>query len=263
MCLYCIHLKSRLVRRCAEGVAVTEAGGAAVDDVDPTVDPTQGREHGRRPGVEDIYLRLRRQICLLQRPPGQRLREEPLAAEFGVSRTPVRQVLSRLQHERLVTHEPGLGAFVAIVDSKEIRDVWAVRLKLTELTTAFVNLPAPEPVLAELRHVEHAIDDIRTARDRTGLAALYHRYFAIVLQVCTSTTLRRISDELFHLTTREWLQFLPELDFDDEVDVMAVEVADTIKVMQDSDPAVLTQLRLDHMNQLLRRFNDHLSRPLG
>ncbi|MEZ5475956.1 MAG: GntR family transcriptional regulator [Thiolinea sp.] len=45
---------------------------------------------------------MRRRICLLDYPPNTRLREEDLASEFGVSRTPLRRVLGHLESEGLV-----------------------------------------------------------------------------------------------------------------------------------------------------------------
>ena len=46
---------------------------------------------------ERIYRSLRDRICLLDYPPGARLSEEELAAEFAISRTPLRKVLARLE----------------------------------------------------------------------------------------------------------------------------------------------------------------------
>lgn len=216
-----------------------------------------------RTSVRDIYAELRRRICLLELEPGQRLREEPLAEEFGVSRTPIRQVLARLEHERLVESTPGSGATVAIIDAKEIRDVWAVRIKIADLVADFVRLPAPPAVVEELRGIADGVRTVRDSRDTRALGALYNRYHDAVLSVYTSRTLRRIHDQLFHLTARVWLQFLPEMDFDAEIDIMLDEVEQTIEAMQGRSGDRLAEVRTMHMKMLLSRFNDHVARPLG
>lgn len=213
--------------------------------------------------VSEIYAALRERICLLDYEPGERLREEPLAEEFGVSRTPIRQVLARLEHERLVESSPGSGATVAIIDSKEIRDVWAVRMKIADLVADFVRLPAPAETVAAVEAIRDELDVIRQSRDERALAALYNHFHDMVLSVYTSRTLRRIHDQLFHLTARVWLQFLPELDFDHEVDVMAREVEETIAAMRGRSGQALADVRKAHMRMLLSRFNDHVARPLG
>ncbi len=216
-----------------------------------------------RTSVRDIYTELRRRICLLELEPGQRLREEPLAEEFGVSRTPIRQVLARLEHERLVESTPGSGATVAIIDAKEIRDVWAVRIKIADLVADFVRLPAPPEVVEELHAIAEEVRTVRDSRDTRALGALYNRYHDAVLTVYTSRTLRRIHDQLFHLTARVWLQFLPEMDFDAEIDIMLDEVEQTIEAMQGRSGDRLAEVRTTHMKMLLSRFNDHVARPLG
>lgn len=226
----------------------------------------------RRPGVPEtapkrtvgeIYRELRERICLLDLEPGERLPEEALAAEFGVSRTPIRQVLDRLEHERLVVQRPGAGASVAVVDTKEVRDVWAVRLKIGELVGDFVRLPASAAVLAELTSILEDVEQIRETRDLRALGALYNRYHEAVLAAYASETLRRIHDLLYHQTARVWLQFLPEMDLDAEIDIMADEVEQTIDAMQGSSGQRLAEIRTKHMRMLLDRFNQHVARPLG
>jgi len=216
-----------------------------------------------RTSVRDIYAELRRRICLLDLEPGQRLREEPLAEEFGVSRTPIRQVLARLEQERLVESTPGSGATVAIIDAKEIRDVWAVRMKIADLVADFVRLPAPPEVVEELRAIADEVRTVRESRDIRALGALYNRYHDAVLSIYTSRTLRRIHDQLFHLTARVWLQFLPEMDLDTEIDIMLDEVEQTIEAIQGHSGVRLAEVRTTHMQMLLSRFNDHVARPLG
>lgn len=220
-------------------------------------------ENVRRTPVAEIYRTLRDRICLLDLEPGDRLPEEALAAEFGVSRTPIRQVLDRLQYDRLVVQRPGAGATVAVVDSKEIRDVWAVRLKIAELVGDFVRLPASPAVLDELRDIRRGVEGVRDSRDLRELGALYNRYHEAVLAVFSSDTLRRIHDQLYHQTARVWLQFLPEMDIDAEIDVMAEEVEQTLDAMQETSGQRLAEIRVKHMQMLLSRFNSHVARPLG
>lgn len=220
-------------------------------------------QHDAKWTVEGIYRDLRERICLLDLEPGERLREVALADDYGVSRTPVRQVLDRLEHERLVVQRPGQGASVAIVDTKEIRDVWAVRLKLGELLGDFVRVPAPQHVIDQVAEVDRQLDAIRASRDLRALGALYNRYHEIMLQVFASDTLRRIHDQLYHQTARVWLQFLPEMDLDAEIDIMADEVEQTTAALQGSSGQRLAEIRTRHMRMLVDRFNQHVARPLG
>lgn len=219
-------------------------------------------EKSGKPSPEQIYRQLRERICLLDIEPGERLPEEALAAEFGVSRTPIRQALDRLEFERLVVQKPGAGATVAPVDMKSVRDVWALRLKVAELVGEFVRLPASERTLGELTNIRAELDTIRATRDVRALGALYNRFHASVLEVFSNETLRWIHDVLFHQTARVWMQFLPEMELDAEIDLMAEEVELTIDAMQGTSGAWLAEIRTKHMQMLLNRFNEHVTRPL-
>lgn len=212
---------------------------------------------------DEIYRTLRERICLLELEPGTRLTEEALATEFGVSRTPIRQVLDRLEHERLVDQRPGAGTTVAIVDTKEIRDVWAVRLKIAELAGEFVRLPAPTALIDQLRAIREEVDKVAASRDLRALGALYNRYHEAVLEVFSNETLKRIHDQLYHQTARVWLQFLPEMDLDAEIELMAEEVEETIEALQGDSGQRLAKIRAQHMRMLLDRFNQHVTRPIG
>ena len=80
-----------------------------------------------------LHAELRARICLLDYPPGTRLSEETLAAEFGTSRTPLRRVLARLEDEGLLTSRHGVGTLVTDVDLAEMAQVYALRLELAQL----------------------------------------------------------------------------------------------------------------------------------
>jgi len=76
------------------------------------------------------YESLRRAIIEQALPPGTRLPEDELAAQFGVSRTPIRAVLARLQNEGLVSGGARRTAAVAEPSLAEARQVFEVRLAL-------------------------------------------------------------------------------------------------------------------------------------
>jgi DNA-binding GntR family transcriptional regulator len=70
--------------------------------------------------ADEIAFRLESAIVAQQLPPGTRLRQEELCERFGVSRTPIREALRKLQAQRLVVLTPNKGATVRIPTRKEI-----------------------------------------------------------------------------------------------------------------------------------------------
>jgi DNA-binding GntR family transcriptional regulator len=87
---------------------------------------------------------------------GTWLRQESLAAEFGVSRTPVREALRKLQATGLVEVQPRRGALVRGVSPREIREAYEVRAEL-------------EGLAAELAATRIRDDEVRRLRDAQAL----------------------------------------------------------------------------------------------
>lgn len=75
---------------------------------------------------EAAYRRLRSDIIACRLPPGRRLTEKQLAADFGVSIAPLRDALTRLDHEGLVRTLPRKGYQVAPLTPKSIDDLFVV-----------------------------------------------------------------------------------------------------------------------------------------
>lgn len=74
-----------------------------------------------------VYDELRRRVVTLQLPPGAPLSENELAAELGISRTPVRESLILLSQEGLVQVFPKVGSFVSRVDPDLVADAQFLR----------------------------------------------------------------------------------------------------------------------------------------
>ncbi|REK12512.1 MAG: GntR family transcriptional regulator [Actinobacteria bacterium] len=212
-----------------------------------------------RPNKNEIHAYLREQILLLDLPAGSRLREERLADHFGVSRHPIREVLDRLEFEGLVEQVPGAGARVSTLDTKALRDVWAVRLKIAEMVGDFVRLPVDKQLLERLQAIRSELSAVKKSRDIRALGALYNRYHSVMLEVVDNQALARIHDLLYVQTARVWMQFLPEMDFDTEIAVMREEVDDTIKALKGREGSELARIRVEHMRRLLQRFSDRVS----
>lgn len=98
----------------------------------------------RRDGHE-IAAELRQRICMMQSVSEEMiLHEGALASEFGVSRTPIRQVLQKLAHERLVETRSGVGTIVSPLDpDKRDRDVQVLRALFVAAASCSVEAGVP------------------------------------------------------------------------------------------------------------------------
>ena len=74
-----------------------------------------------------VYEAIKKSIIDLSLPPDEQLVEQRLAGELGVSKSPIREALHRLEREGLVYTLPFRGCFVAKITEKEIREVFQLR----------------------------------------------------------------------------------------------------------------------------------------
>lgn len=107
-----------------------------------------------------VFNTLRQAILKGELEPGERLMEIQLAERLGVSRTPIREAIRKLELEGLVLMIPRKGAEVAKISEKSLRDVLEVRRSLDELAIELACLRMTEDEVIEL---EKKQDEFRRA----------------------------------------------------------------------------------------------------
>lgn len=142
----------------------------------PVVGPTQ---------VDRLTQTLRERVLGGGLPPGYRLREEALAAEYGVARHTVRAALRALAAQRLAVLEPHRGVRVAALDAAALRELFELRTALeVEAARLLAERQGLDPWPAEVTAAAQALDDACAAPDpdRSAVdaahAALHHALVA-------------------------------------------------------------------------------------
>ncbi len=106
------------------------------------------------------YSSIRQGLAAGRWPAGSHLRETELAAELGISRTPVREALRKLASEQLVQFEPHLGARVPGWSDRDLEEIFALRVELESFAAGRAALHASPGQVAVLRQlaqdIEHA-----------------------------------------------------------------------------------------------------------
>lgn len=110
-----------------------------------------------KPLREMVFESLREAINLGRLRPGERLMEIQLAEEMGVSRTPVREAIRKLELEGFVAMVPRKGAYVAGISVKDIVDVFEIRASLEALAA---GLAAERITDEEMELLERSLVEI-------------------------------------------------------------------------------------------------------
>ena len=109
---------------------------------------------------------------------GEALSEGALAASLGISKTPIREALMRLQIEGLVTIVPQKGTFVFRADAKEIKDLCDVRSALEPMALRFASQRNPSALAESLQAIVAAMTAARDAGDTAEYLRLDSRFHA-------------------------------------------------------------------------------------
>jgi len=119
----------------------------------------------RRALYEDVAERLRAQIFARQLEPGSWIDEMKLAAEYGISRTPLREALKVLAAEGLVTMKPRRGAYVAEMSRDDVTQIYHLLALLESDAASDVARRASDAQLIHLQQLHERLEKQVRQRD--------------------------------------------------------------------------------------------------
>lgn len=139
------------------------------------------------------YARIRDGVLDGRYPPGSALREEQLAADLGVSRTPVREALRRLNAEALVEFVANHGARVARWSPADIRETFDLRAMLEGHACSLAAHRRSDAQLAELQRLADAMSAAHAgATGIERIAERNRRFHDVILEASGTRQLPRI-----------------------------------------------------------------------
>jgi DNA-binding GntR family transcriptional regulator len=143
-----------------------------------------------------VYEALRRDILEREFVPGEPLTEQELSRRYGVSRTPVREALAKLERDRLVRVVPKKGAFVRSISHDDVRELYQIREALEALA---MRLAAPRFERGELQGFEARFHDIKARGAKATPAdvrALGEEFHGVVLKRAGNTRLLEALEQI-------------------------------------------------------------------
>ena len=129
-----------------------------------------------------VFNTLRQAILKGELAPGERLMEIQLAEKLGVSRTPIREAIRKLELEGLVLMIPRKGAEVAKISEKSLRDVLEVRRSLEELAIELACQRMSEEDMDELERVQRNFRNAIAKGEAMTIAETDEQYHDVIYQ---------------------------------------------------------------------------------
>lgn len=160
-----------------------------------------------------VFNTLRQAIITGEFAPGERLMEIALANRLGVSRTPVREAIRKLELEGLVVMIPRKGAEVARITEKDLRDVLEVRTSLEELAAELaaerMNEESKENIEKALKEFEKAIE----SGDNAAIADSDMDFHDTIFDATGNARLIQILNNLREQMYRYRLEYIKDTEY--------------------------------------------------
>jgi DNA-binding GntR family transcriptional regulator len=201
--------------------------------------------------AEAVYEELRRRILVGAFEPEAPLNQDALASELGVSVTPVREAIRRLEAEGLVQLEAHKTVIVAPLSRSELAEIYDVRLQLDPYAAGLATARVGK---AELREIERLARATAGAdpREQVELNRAFHRS---IYSRCGNATLTEILDRLWERTDRYRLLLL---DRDVELVTASREHVEIARTMRDHRARVVSKLIRAHVAKARGLIEDAL-----
>ena len=145
---------------------------------------------------DDVYQSLRHWIVNGVLKPGEKLRDKELAAHLGVSRTPVRESLRRLEDEGLVETSPNRWTRVALVSREDAESIYPIiqQLELLALSSAFHSLE--DSHVSTMRQLNDRLSDALENGDAAKAADIDAQFHQVIIKTAGNAELAAILEHL-------------------------------------------------------------------
>lgn len=192
-----------------------------------------------------VFNTLRQAILKGDLLPGERLMEIQLANKLGVSRTPIREAIRKLELEGLVIMIPRKGAIVAEITEKDLRDVLEVRASLEVLAIELACARITEEGLLKLEEALNDFEEALHSKDVTLIAEKDVAFHDVIFNATHNERLIQTLNNLREQIYRYRVEFLKDFSHHERLKAEHREIFGTIK---DKNKEQARKLIVEHIN---------------
>ncbi len=192
-----------------------------------------------------VFNTLREAILIGTLQPGERLMEKQLAEKMGVSRTPIREAIRKLELEGLVIMIARKGAQVAEITEKDIQDVLEVRAALEGLAVRIACEKMQEATLQKLKQVMEEFTKASQIQDIDTMIYKDVEFHDIIFESTENHRLIHIVNNLREHIHRYRVAYLKKYTY---LEAIGKEHQDIVDAIERRDPKVAEQVAMVHIH---------------
>lgn len=202
-------------------------------------------ENAYLPLRDVVFQTLRQAILKGELQPGERLMEMKLAERLGVSRTPVREAIRKLELEGLVVMIPRKGAAVANITEKDTKDVLEVRRTLEMFAVEVACDRITPEQLQELKESAKDFEDFKGSADLIRIAETDMKFHEIIYEATQNERLVQMLNNLRENMYRYRIEYLKDPNY---YDSLVGEHREILKAIENGDKDHARRCMRDHID---------------
>ena len=191
-----------------------------------------------------VFNTLRQAILKGELKPGERLLEIALAERLGVSRTPVREAMRKLEQEGLVVMIPRRGAQVASITEKDLNDVLEVRIALENVAIEKACKLITEDELGRLWVAAKEFEKTKAEGNLVRLAETDVAFHEIIYQASDNKRLNQVLNNLREQMYRYRVEYLKE---EQTRNLLVSEHEELVKAIREGDVQKAQDISFHHL----------------
>lgn len=203
-----------------------------------------------------VFKTLRQGILTGELKPGERLMEIHLADRLGVSRTPIREAIRKLELEGLVTMIPRRGAEVAQISAQNLKDVLEVRQALDALGVQLACERITEEGLAELKEACDYFAKVTATKDATVITKADVALHDVIIRATGNERLQQMISTLSEQMYRYRFEYIKDSSYHALLIEEHKRIYESIAA-RDKEQAV-KEIQ-EHINNQLNTIMEHLN----
>ncbi len=206
---------------------------------------------------DQVFERLENDIITGVYPRGEILTELKLVEQLGVSRTPIREALRRLEQERLI-RESGKGSVVLGITVDDLVDIMHIRERIEGLSAYYATVNLTSEGLEKLKQISELQDFYYARKDIEHLRQMDDQFHDTIYELSQRTVIR---DTLLPLHRKTMRYRKLSIEAPDRLELSIKEHKDIFNAIVSGDAKLASELITKHITlakeNMMARFNYH------
>ena len=200
--------------------------------------------------TDRAYKEIKNWIIHYKLKPGVQLRIDELSTALSMSQTPIREALSKLEHEHLADRHPQKGYVVRALNLKDVSDIYDLRMALEVVAAEEAATRITEATRTKLSHILEEAKNIMNKGDKGRTLDLEQDFHMVIMEASGNHFLVEIGKGILE---RIWMIQNINIFTSDHMIVAHQEHIEILKALKQGDPQKAAALMKEHL-QFAKKF---------